>query len=146
MAVRRDVFEELGGFRTDFGKVGVRSSPEETDFCIRALQRFPHRAWVYHPPAEVRHTVPAERGRVRYFVERCWYEGLGKGDLAGLVGDRSGLSSEWRYTLEVLPRGVVRGLLAGVRGQVAGFERAAAITVGLVVVVAGFLYARLAAR
>jgi GT2 family glycosyltransferase len=146
MAVRRDVFDALDGFRVDFGKVGRRSSPEETDLCIRALARWPERSWIYHPPAEVHHTVPAERGRWRYFLERCWYEGLGKGELAGLVGERSGLSSEWDYSLKVLPRGVLRGVADGLRGRLDGVRRAAAIAIGFAIVVAGFVRARVTAR
>jgi hypothetical protein len=47
MAIRRDVFEAIGGFRNDFGKQGSRSEPEETDLCIRAGQAWPDRAWIY---------------------------------------------------------------------------------------------------
>ncbi|MCW2982841.1 MAG: glycosyl transferase [Conexibacter sp.] len=144
MAVRRDVFVALEGFRVDFGKVGNRSSPEETDFCIRALQRWPERDWIYYPSAEVHHTVPPERGEWGYFLRRCWYEGLGKGELARLVGDKSGLSSEWDYTLKVLPLGVAQGIIGALRGRPNELLRAGAIVIGLATVLAGFVCGRLA--
>lgn len=144
MAVRREVFDALDGFRVDFGKVGARSSPEETDFCIRALLRWPERNWIYYPSAAVHHTVPAERGEWRYFLRRCWYEGLGKGELAGLVGDRSGLSSEMDYTLKVLPSGALRGLAGALRGRLHEALKSAAIVTGFAVVLAGFVRARIA--
>lgn len=144
MVVRREVFDELDGFRPDFGKVGARSSPEETDLCIRALQRWPGHCWMHQPSAEVHHSVPAERGALGYFMRRCWYEGLGKGELANLVGDRDGLGSEWTYTFRVLPSGVLRNVL-GVpeTSRSHGLRRAAAIVAGFSVVVAGFIVARL---
>lgn len=146
MAVRREVFDHLDGFRPDFGKVGARSSPEETDLCIRALKRWPGHRWMHQPLAEVQHNVPAERGKWSYFVRRCWYEGLGKGELAELVGARDGLGSEWAYTLRVLPSGVLRNVLRRVTAPWShGFRRAAAIVAGFTVVVTGFLVARVRA-
>ena len=36
MVIRRQAFDAIGGFREDFGKVGDRSRPEDTDLCLRA--------------------------------------------------------------------------------------------------------------
>ena len=36
MAIRRSVFEAIGGFREEFGKVGDVARPEDTDLCLRA--------------------------------------------------------------------------------------------------------------
>ena len=40
MAIRRQVFDMVGGFRSDFGKVGVRSRPEDTDLCLRTAKKY----------------------------------------------------------------------------------------------------------
>src|SRR5262249_13978724 len=64
MAVRRDVFEALGGFRRELSKVGERSRPEDTDLCLRAQPLFPGARWLHRPSAVVRHRVPARRGTV----------------------------------------------------------------------------------
>src|SRR5919199_2006307 len=57
MSIRREVFVALGGFLRGFGKVGTCSRPEETELCIRALQRWPEAVWLYAPPALVYHRV-----------------------------------------------------------------------------------------
>ena len=36
MAIRSSVFEAVGGFNEDFGKVGDVARPEDTDLCLRA--------------------------------------------------------------------------------------------------------------
>ena len=35
MLVKRSAFELVDGFREDFGKIGNRSLPEDTDLCLR---------------------------------------------------------------------------------------------------------------
>ena len=35
MLVKRSAFEVVDGFREDFGKIGNRSLPEDTDLCLR---------------------------------------------------------------------------------------------------------------
>src|SRR5205823_50969 len=76
---------------------------EETELCIRALQQSPGRMLVYEPEARVGHQVPAARGRLRYFLSRCFAEGLSKAAVVELRGSRVGLESERRYALCVLP-------------------------------------------
>lgn len=59
MSMRREVFETVGKFR--LGKVDTASRPEETELCIRTLQKFPSGIWLYEPRARVFHTVPITR-------------------------------------------------------------------------------------
>ncbi len=82
MAVRSDVFAKVGGFRLDFGKVGVVSRPEDTDLCIRMGRATPDGSLMYVPSAVVDHHVGAERSRFRFFLRRCYLEGRGKIELA----------------------------------------------------------------
>jgi hypothetical protein len=50
MAVRTDVFRQVGGFRTDFGKRGSIPQPEDTDLCIRMAEATGGH-WMYVPEA-----------------------------------------------------------------------------------------------
>ena len=80
------------------------------------------------------HQVPAERARLRYFLTRCYREGGSKAVISKLVSRWDGLSSERRYTREILPRGVRLGVADFVRrGDLHGLARAAAIVAGLAV-------------
>ena len=133
MSYRRDVLSALGGFRLGYGC-------DETELCIRLRQRWPHRAVVFVPDGKVLHRVPADRARFRYFLYRCYFEGVSKAVVSKLVGAEAGLASERRYTRETLPEGVRRGIgefLA--RGDSDGLGRAAAILAGLATTSVGYL-------
>ena len=75
MAVRRDVFEAVGGFRADLGRSGGRvvMGQEVPEWLIRA-RRAGFRG-MYVPAMEVHHHVPAARLTRRYF--RRWWFGKG---------------------------------------------------------------------
>jgi glucosyl-dolichyl phosphate glucuronosyltransferase len=118
MAVRRDAFESVGGFRVGFGKQGNRSRPEDTELCLRlAMESGGH--WLFVPDAQIEHPVPAERGRFRAFLSRCYQEGRGKVEMARLLASQGGavLESERAYLRRTLPRAVGRGLVATVAGN-----------------------------
>ena len=144
MAVSRSVFEAIGGFRDDFGKVGGRSRPEDTDLSLRAAAARPGGMWVYEPAAAVSHHVPLERATFGFFLRRCLNEGAGKAALAALNGDGQSTSAERLYTRRVLPAGVARGLRDTVRGDVSGGLRSGAIAAGLASAMAGFAAGRVA--
>lgn len=140
MIVRREVFQEVGGFASGIGRVGKRPvGCEETELCIRASQRYPGRRWVFQPRAHIAHCVTAERVRWSYFRARCYAEGLSKAVVARNTGADAALATERSYTIRTLPRGVVRGLGAALRGDVAGLARAGAIVAGLATTVAGYV-------
>jgi glycosyltransferase involved in cell wall biosynthesis len=139
MAIRRQVFDNIGGFRDDFGKVGARSRPEDTDLCIRAAEGHDGGTWIYEPAGAAGHRVPAERTTVRYFAYRCFHEGWGKAALAALNGMGESISSERRYTSRVLPAALARGLREAARGDASAVLRSFAIIGGLAVAMIGFL-------
>ena len=143
MAIRRQVFDMVGGFRDDFGKVGARSRPEDTDLCLRAAEGYGGGIWIYEPSGAAGHRVPAERATVGYFVYRCFHEGWGKAALAALNGMTESISSERLYTRRVLPAAVMRGLKEGARGKGSGGLRSLAIVAGFIVVMIGFLVGHL---
>jgi hypothetical protein len=113
---------------------------EETELCIRLNQHQPHGTLLYEPRARVFHRVTQTRSTWRYFIARCYSEGLSKAIVSKFVGAEDGLSSERTYTFRTLPRGVARGVWDAVRrGDVAGLARAGMIISGLLVTALGFL-------
>ncbi len=147
MSFRREALLEVGGFRHELGRIGaIPAGCEETDLCIRIGQRWPRGTILYDPAAAVDHRVPAERGRLRYFLSRCRGEGRSKAVLAGLVGSRSGLSEERAYTRRTLPLGFLRGIRDTLRGDLNGSARAAMLGVGLLTTTAGYASGRSEAR
>ena len=148
MSFRREVFAAVGGFRTEVGQVGASMLRcDDTEFCIRVAQHWPHAQFLYMPQALVCHHVPAERATWCYFYTRCYTEGLAKALVAKLVGTQDGLSAEWDYTLRTLPTGVLQGLRDYVRHlDRAGLARAAAIALGFSFTTSGYLIGQCAER
>jgi glycosyltransferase involved in cell wall biosynthesis/GT2 family glycosyltransferase len=143
MSFRRAPLVEVGGFSHDLGRVGTLPvGCEETDLSIRVHQRWPEAEILYDPAARVEHVVPATRGKVRYFVDRCRAEGRSKAVLTGMVGSEDGLSSERSYVRRTLPLGVLRGLRDALRGDSGGFGRASMIVLGLAATTTDYLRVR----
>lgn len=137
---RREVFDAVGGFRSEMGRVGTRPlGCEETELAIRARQHWPEKTFVYEPQAKIYHKVPAARVRWSYFLSRCYSEGLSKARVAYLLGAHDGLSSERVHTLQALPKGLGSGLMDTLRGDLFGMARGAAIVVGFAYATAGYL-------
>ena len=75
MAVRRKVFETVGGFATHVGKLrGTLLSGEDHELCER-VQRAGFRA-IYVPAAVVHHWVPADRARIGYVLHWFYWSGI----------------------------------------------------------------------
>jgi len=141
MCIRREIFDEVGYFRSGIGRTEKRPMGcEETELCIRANQHWPDRLFLYEPRAWAFHRVPANRGTWKYFINRCYSEGISKAMVTQEVGIRDGLSSERSYTLHTLPRGVMRGIKdVIVRRDITGAGRVAAIFTGLAATTAGYV-------
>lgn len=115
MAVRRALFEEVGGFRTGFGKLDDLSRPEDTDFCIRVGRLVPDGRWVLVPGAVIEHRVPERRASFSFFLRRCHNEGRQKIALAELLGGRDSLGPEAEYIRRTLPSAMAAQLRAALR-------------------------------
>lgn len=141
MSFRREAFVRAGGFDTSVGRVGTKPvGGEETEFCIRVRRTMPNARLVYEPAALVHHAVPASRATWRYFVGRCWSEGMSKAIVSRLAGRSQGLASERRHAAVTLPLGALRHLGHVVaRRDPAGAFRAGAIVMGLGVTTAGYV-------
>ncbi|MCA2216413.1 glycosyltransferase family 2 protein [Jidongwangia harbinensis] len=135
MVVRRETFMAVGGFRTGFGKLGGQNRPEDTELCIR-MSAAGGGHWMYVPGAVIRHEVPASRSTFSFFLRRCYAEGRGKVQMAGLNKTTDSLGAERNY-LRSLPRAVGRNLAAASRGRgVAHALKAGSVLAG--VAAAGF--------
>ncbi len=143
MCFRRAIFDRVEGFSSSMGRVGPTPlGCEETELSIRARRASPGGVVLHVPAAGVEHIVSAERVSWSYFCSRCWAEGISKARLTSRVGSKDALQSERGYVLGTLPAGVLRGLSDGLHGDRAGYARAGAIALGLLVTV-GRLFARL---
>ena len=115
MVVRRETFLAVGGFRVGFGKLGSRNRPEDTELCLR-MSALDGGHWMYVPNAIIRHEVPAMRSTFRWFLHRCYAEGRGKVQMAGLHHGGDTLGAEKVY-LRSLPKAVARNLGVALRGR-----------------------------
>jgi glucosyl-dolichyl phosphate glucuronosyltransferase len=145
MSFRRELLSELGGFRHGIGRLGTRPvGCEETEFCLRAEHARPGGSFVYQPLALVHHRVPAHRAQWRYFLARCYGEGLSKALIVGAAGFRRGLATERAYTARALTSGFCSALLGALTFRDRfGLLRATAIAAGLTATVVGFCSGRL---
>jgi GT2 family glycosyltransferase len=146
--IRREVFELVGGFRNGLGRIGNHpSGGEETELCIRAAQYWPQRFFLCDPHARIHHHISTSRASWRYFIARCYAEGLSKAAISSFVGTKKSLVSERAYTFLMLPRGILRDLSdCLLHLDLAGLLRAAAILIGLGVTTLGYLVGRIAWR
>jgi GT2 family glycosyltransferase len=143
MAFRRSAFTSAGTFTTGIGRVGSRPlGCEETELCIRARRAEPGAIVLYDPAARVQHRVPRERATWRYFVSRCWSEGLSKAQVTTSVGDGAALASERSYASSVLPRAFWKGVRDATRGDASGLQRSAAVATGLTSASLGYALGR----
>jgi GT2 family glycosyltransferase len=144
MAFRAGALAAVGGFCDGVGRIGaVPLGCEETDLSIR-VRRDTGGSILHIPRARVVHRVPRTRVTWRYFLSRCWHEGLSKAFVARRTGATRALESELRYATRTLPRGFFAGLGKGLRGDLGGVVRSAAIVAGLIVTTAGYARGRMA--
>lgn len=140
MSFRSSVFEEVGSFNTEIGRLGNQPlSCEETEMCIRALQRWPDKKIVYAADAVVHHHVSPSRRTLRYYARRCYFEGVSKVIVRRLCG-ADGTSSEFKYLSRALPQAILRNVanVLLLKDVSASLSRVGTITLGVGAVGAGF--------
>jgi hypothetical protein len=140
MLVWRSAFEVVDGFREDFGKIGNRSLPEDTDLCLRIAAVQENSVWMWDPEKVMQHRVPAGRATFGYLMSRCFLQGWGKAAMAQMDGFDESTSAERNYALRILPAGIGRGLRDALRGDVSGLGRSGAIIAAFTVTVVGYLW------
>jgi glucosyl-dolichyl phosphate glucuronosyltransferase len=113
LAVRRQLFSELGGFPSHLGKLrGTLLSGEDHELC-RRVQAAGLRA-MYFPGAVVHHLVPADRARVSYFLKWFFWSGITHAIMDGEAAPAGG------RTLAGLPLYLVRRAAVSAAGMLAG--------------------------
>lgn len=144
MALRRRVFDTVGGFTPGIGRVGkVPLGGEETELCIRYAAVSPHESFVLVREAVVHHHVPASRLTWRYFWTRCWAEGLSKALIARRAGATASLSAERGHLARAVPRDVAKSLMLLGSDVPAGLRRLALNVAGAACAVAGLAWGTL---
>jgi GT2 family glycosyltransferase len=146
MCFRRSAFDVAGGFTHQLGRTGIALplSCEETEFSIRVRKAIPGATFVFDPGSTIFHKVPGKRLTLRYFLLRCYAEGISKHRVAMMFETRGTLSTEVNYVLKTLPRGVLRGVEDTVlRGDVFGLARAGAIVLGLAATTTGYAVSKI---
>lgn len=142
MSMRTRDAIEAGGFDARVGHVGDRSrGGEETDLSIRLTSLQPGSIFRYVPEAIVDHHIESHRVRFKYFLIRCWNEGISKAIVVRLNGSK-GLESERRYVTGALPTAIRRDLAATIKGDPNGFMRMIAIIAGLSVTMVAYALGR----
>lgn len=147
MSFRREVFDELGGFRTDIGQVGTRPvGGDDLDYCLRVQERFVAARLVLDPDLDVARGSAPECPVFADFRTRCWNAGLTRAMI-----DRRPESPRRNVPAKLaspsgVPRAVVRGIGDGLRGETDGFRRAGAAVVGFGCTAAGYARGRVARR
>ncbi len=147
MAMKREIFDTVGGFTDGIGRVGtVPLGCEETELCIRYSHERPTHRFVLARGAVVHHRVPESRLTSKYFLSRCWAEGLSKAVVSSLVGTDSGLSAERRHVLGAIPREIFYSLTATASEPREQSRRLMLIVLGSMTALAGLLRGTVATR
>ena len=88
----RSVYERLGGFNPDLGRhQGTLLCGEDHDFCSRAVGVY---RCEYRPEIRVRHWVPSNRLRLRYYVRWFYWSGITNARLESLTAQMAGTGRE----------------------------------------------------
>lgn len=144
ISFRRELFQELGGFDESIGRVGtVPLGCEDTEFCIRMQCGHPDATLLYLPGACVAHVVDPERATPRYFLKRCYAEGLSKAAVTDKVGAVHGLATERVYSARVLPSGIARCIRVAASRDPRALTTLTMIVLGFVATTSGYLHGRL---
>ncbi len=81
MSFRKQVFEQLGFFNTNFGRPGNFIGAEDTELFLRIHRQIPGARVIYEPGAIVYHHVPVFRQTIKYLIRRSMGEGIGRARL-----------------------------------------------------------------
>ncbi|MDR7273709.1 glycosyltransferase [Catenuloplanes atrovinosus] len=126
MAVRRESFLAVGGFRETYGRVTDRVLARDAELCRRMAEQ--GGTWMFVPGARVHHPVGADRMTFRHFLRRCFREG----QLVAVSGGG--------HLRLALPGALTRHLRRAMTGGGSGaLRRAGAVAAGATAAAAGGL-------
>lgn len=138
MAVRRELAISVDGFNQLYSKIGDSPFPEDTEFCIRLADNQAG-YWVFEPHAVVYHKIQADKCRLKFFLKRCYDEGVTK----AIIFKRRlmTLNVETKYVTRVLSRGVINHIGDAFKNTDSyGLVRACLVVCGLAITTLGFLF------
>ncbi len=143
MSVRRSVFDRVGTFDEEVGRIGrIPLGCEETELCIRLGRDIPGARLLFEPRARVHHRVTEQRRTWGYLRSRSFAEGLSKAAMARVVGAQDATSVEKDYVRRVLVGAVAREVRRGLRGHPEGWRGAGGILLSLAAAGVGYLRGR----
>jgi glucosyl-dolichyl phosphate glucuronosyltransferase len=143
MAVRRSVFQALGGFAAHLGKKrGTLLCGEDHDLSQRAVAAG-YRC-EYRPELRVRHWVPSERTRLRYFLRWFFWSGITNAVIEAAPADAK--RAHTPASLLHLLRRFVGGIVSAPFNAITGRGRSAAIGAMDAAFALGYLTVRVAGR
>lgn len=115
MAIRKDIFDKYGGFRTDLQRVGNGLiSGEDTVFC-QGLRNEGEKI-VYNPNALVYHVISQERVKKSYF--RRWYFAKGRSESRIMLSKEENIIYLWRiprYFYKLFLKYLLKWILFSIR-------------------------------
>ena len=140
MSFRREVFDEVGGFRGGLGRVGARPSAarRRSCACASAVAGPTSRSCTSRPRSS---PTPSRRNGARGATSSpaAGPRGCRRRRSRGRAAFRA-LSSERGHAMRVLPAGIARGIgAAAVRRDAGALGRAVAIAAGLAVTTGGYV-------
>lgn len=113
LAIRREFFDELEGFRTDLGHVGNIPIGGEDVELIDRIHAIGKKIY-YEPKAVVYHHVPKSRQRRKWLLRRCYYGGRSTPILDNLKQVKV---KEILYNIRLALLYLLRTLLSLIRNQ-----------------------------
>jgi len=142
MSFRKEVFERIGYFRPDIGRVGKwLLASEETELSMRMVRGIPGSRIVYDPSAVVYHSVGRQRTGLVYLFKRSFLEGVSKALIAKWNKDSQGLSTE-RHYLQYLVR-VGLGMRIRHTATLRCFWQLWALLISVIAVATGFAFGQI---
>jgi glucosyl-dolichyl phosphate glucuronosyltransferase len=134
MSVRRDVFEEIGGFHSiDF---------DDLDLCMRVASHRPDQKLLYEPRAIVHHYVPAQRVEWRYFWRRCFFVNREKVEAFADMGGAANMRAERDFVRKAITSQLAANVRDVASGQLVGLSRLGAMLIGMAMAALGHLVGR----
>ena len=135
MSIRRTAFDQIGGFHSiDF---------DDLDLCMRVADHFPQQVLLYEPRAVVSHFVPEERVAWHYFWRRSFFTNFHKVEAFADMGTAANLRAETEFVRRAMTEQLSSEYRDLLRGNSVALYRIGAMTVGILMAVAGNLYGRI---
>ena len=107
MAFRKRVFDEIGFFNEDIGRIGFQLlGSEEMELCLRIPKANKDYRILYVPESVVHHQVPRSRSKFSYLLKRSYFEGASKAIIGKLYPKNESDTTENHYLYYLIKTGI----------------------------------------